>query len=302
MIDTDTVSVRPNHGWDPRVLVCACGTLVDSFIVVTERYVVIVDTLINTATASALLAIARDRQGRRQLLAINTHADWDHAWGNHVFAGPDAAAQVPIIASRHCAARLRGREARKNLAAKRASEPGRFGDVRLTPPTILFNQVLAIAGGDLTLQLFATPGHTPDHISIFIPQISTLLAGDAAELPFPFPESAASLPQISESLARMAALEPAAALYCHAPVTGGPKVLEQNIAYFTTLEHHCREALARGAPARPPENADVEQLVGFPYAAAVPIEMDADALAGFYRPGHQAAIRMMLEHLAGGGV
>jgi glyoxylase-like metal-dependent hydrolase (beta-lactamase superfamily II) len=295
----DTVTIRPNQGWDPRILVCACGTLVDTFIVLTERYVVIVDTMLNGTTAQALLAIAREYQGRRQLLAVNTHADWDHAWGNHVLAGANAEIQVPIIGSRRCAARLRHRAARAELAHKRATEPGRFDDVQLTPPTILFDDALAITGGDLTLQLFATPGHTADHSAIFIPQIATLLAGDAAELPFPFVESASAIPQMRASLERMAALNPAVALYCHAPVTSGPKALEQNIAYFATLEHHCRAALAQGAPARPPADADVEVLVSFPYAAAVPIELDAEALAGFYRPGHQAAIRMMLEYLDG---
>lgn len=298
MTATDTVVLRPNAGWDPRILVCACGDLVDVFIVLTERYAVIIDTLINTATATALLELARAHQGHRQLLAINTHADWDHAWGNHVFAGPGAPQQVPIIASRRCAQRLRARDARALLAAKRADEPGRFDDVQLTPPTILFDEALAITGGDLTLQLFATPGHTPDHIAIYIPQISTLLAGDAAELPFPFAESAATLPQLRDSLARMAALDPAAALYCHAPADAGPKALTQNMAYFATLEHHCRAALAAGVPAHPAAAADVEALVGFPYDAAVPIELDAAALAGFYRPGHQAAIRMMLAYLA----
>lgn len=52
-------------------------------------------------------------------------------------------------------------------------------------------------------------------------------------------------------------------------------------------------------PAHPPAEADVETLVGFAYRLAVPVDMDADALAGFYRPGHQAAIRMITEHLAG---
>ena len=296
----DEVTLRPNGGWDPRILVCACGDLIDVFVVLTERYAVIVDTLINRATASALLAIAREHGGRRQLLAINTHADWDHAWGNHALAGAGVPEQVPIIASRRCAQRLRARETHAELAAKRAAEPGRFDDVLLTAPTLLFDETLAIVGGDLTLQLFATPGHTADHISVFIPQIGTLLAGDAAELPFPFAASAAALPQLRQSLERMQALDPAAALFCHAPVAAGPEVLKQNRAYFDTLEHHCRAALAAGAPARPPAGADLEALVGFPYALAVPIDMDADALAGFYRPGHQAAIRMMLEHLGGG--
>src|SRR5262249_43009284 len=81
--------------------------------------------------------------------------------------------------------------------------------------------------------------------------IRTLLPGDAAELPFPFVESAATMPALRDSLARMAALDPVAALYCHAPITSGPALLRANIAYFDTVERRCRAALARGAPARP---------------------------------------------------
>jgi len=295
----DTVVVVPNAGWDERILVCRCGTLVDTFIVVAERYVVLVDTLINTRTATMLLEIAREYLSGRQLLVVNTHADWDHAWGNHVFDGPVARYPAPIIASRRCAERLRSAEAAEKLAQRRANQPGRFDDVRLTPPSVLFEERLAIEGGDLTLELFATPGHKPDHISVFIPEIRTLLPGDAAELPFPFVESAAALPAMRASLAHMAALEPASALYCHAPETSGPAVLQRNIAYFDALEQSCRAALAGGAPAHPSADADLEALVSFPYPDAVPADMDAEALASFYRPGHQAAIRATLEWLAG---
>ena len=295
----DTVTVVPNQGWDARILVCRCGTLVDTFVVVTERYVVLVDTLINTATAAALLEIARPHLAGRQLLAVNTHADWDHAWGNQIFDGPWALHPAPIVASRGCAERLRAAEAAHKLADLRARFPRRFDDVVLTPPTVLFDQRLAIDGGDLTLELFATPGHRYDHIAVYIPKIRTLLPGDAAELPFPFVESAATLPSMRDSLARMAALDPAVALYCHAPETSGPAVLRRNMDYYDTVERRCRDALARDIPACPAAEDDVEALVGFPYAEAVPPEMDADALAGFYRPGHQATIRAMLEWLAG---
>jgi glyoxylase-like metal-dependent hydrolase (beta-lactamase superfamily II) len=295
----DTVMLVPNQGWDQRILVCRCGPLVDTFIIVAERYVVLIDTLINSRTAMALLEIARQHLAGRQLMTINTHADWDHAWGNQVFAGPGAAHPAPIIGSRTCAERLRSDEARQKLAEMRQREPGRFDDVQLTPPTVLFDQRLAIDGGDLTLELFATPGHKPDHIAVYIPQIRTLLAGDAAELPFPFVESAATLPALRDSLARMAALSPDAALYCHAPVTSGPALLQQNMAYFDTVEQRCRVALVRGAPVRPAEDADVEALVDFSFAEAIPDGAAASDLEGFYRPGHQAAIRAMLGHLAG---
>jgi glyoxylase-like metal-dependent hydrolase (beta-lactamase superfamily II) len=296
---TDTVTLIPNQGWDARILVCRCGTLVDTFVGVSERYVVLIDTLINTHTATALLEIAREYLPGRQLLAVNSHADWDHAWGNHVFAGPGAPVHAPIIASRICAERLRSQQAREKLAEMRAGEPGRFDDVVLTPPDVLFEQHLAIDGGDLTLELFATPGHRPDHIAVFIPEIGTLLPGDAAELPFPFVDSAASMPAMRDSLARMAALAPTTALYCHAPVDAGPALLQTNIAYFDEVERRCRLALARGVPAIPPAGADVEALVGFPFAEALLPSADAQALEGFYRPGHQGAIRAMLEFLAG---
>jgi glyoxylase-like metal-dependent hydrolase (beta-lactamase superfamily II) len=305
---TDTVALVPNQGWDARILVCRCGTLVDTFIVVSERYVVLIDTLINRHTAEALLEIARQRLAGRQLLAVNTHADWDHAWGNHVFDGPGALFHAPIIASRICAERLRSEEARLKLTKLRAAEPGRFDGVVLTPPSVLFEQRLTIDGGDLTLELFATPGHTSDHISVFIPEIRTLLPGDAAELPFPFVESATTMPAMRDSLARMAALGAETALYCHAPVDSGPALLRRNMAYFDTVEQRCRTALARnpdgwrgGVPGTPAADADAEALVGFPFAEALPADADIAALEGFYRPGHHRAIRAMLGYLAGVG-
>jgi glyoxylase-like metal-dependent hydrolase (beta-lactamase superfamily II) len=259
--------------------------------------VVLIDTLINRRTAEALLEIAREHLSGRQLLAVNTHADWDHAWGNHVFAGPGALLPAPIIATRRCAERLRSDEARQKLAKLCAAEPGRFDDVVLATPSVLFEQNLVIDGGDLTLELFATPGHTHDHIAVFIPEIRTLLPGDAAELPFPFVESAAAMPAMRYSRARMAALDAQTALYCHAPVNSGPALVQQNIAYFNTIEQRCRDALARGVPGIPDPSGDVETLVGFPFIEALPTDADPAALEGFYRPGHQKAIRAMLGYL-----
>lgn len=110
MIANDTVTLRPNGGWDPRILrLCACGTAgrqlyrADRSLRRDRRYA---DQQRHRRRAGIEIARA---QNCRQLLAVNTHADWDHAWGNQVFAGLGAPQQVPILASRRCAARLRGR-------------------------------------------------------------------------------------------------------------------------------------------------------------------------------------------------
>jgi glyoxylase-like metal-dependent hydrolase (beta-lactamase superfamily II) len=111
---------------------------------------------------------------------------------------------------------------------------------------VLFDGALTIDGGDLTLHCLHTPGHTPDHISIYLPAIDTLLAGDAAELPFPAAESPANLPVMRASIARLAGLQPAHVLYCHAPNDLGAQLLHDNLAYFDQVEEACRAALAAG--------------------------------------------------------
>ena len=44
---------------------------------------------------------------------------------------------------------------------------------------------MSLHGGDLTLELLHTPGHTPDHVAVWIPEIKTCLAVDTVEHPIP---------------------------------------------------------------------------------------------------------------------
>ncbi len=291
MSHTNSVELVKNEGWDERILVLRNGELVDTFIVVTERYVVVVDTMINVETAVALLNHAQTHLTNRQLLVINTHADYDHAWGNQVF-------NAPIISSSRCAEILRHPEAQEYLERMQAQEPDIFNDVRLTLPTITFNNTLTINGGDLTLELLPTPGHTPDHISIYIPEINALLAADAAEIPFPFAHTNDGLPHMRQSLTKLADLNAQTVLYCHAPVTIGAQLLHDNIAYFDQVEAHCREALAQGISAKPNEDADVAALINLTFAAATPHNEHWQDIPDYYQTkGHEQQIRMMLEWL-----
>jgi glyoxylase-like metal-dependent hydrolase (beta-lactamase superfamily II) len=137
-------------------------------------------------------------------------------------------------------------------------EPDVFSEVRFTPPTMLIQDKFVIDGGDLTLELLPTPGHTDDHYSVFIPEIATLLAADAAELPYPMARTPDGLPPMRESLAKLAALPAETVLYCHAPVTSGRQLLLDNIAYFNAIE----AAVPRGPGAghRPQFGEDVDVI------------------------------------------
>ncbi|MCA9932986.1 MAG: MBL fold metallo-hydrolase [Ardenticatenaceae bacterium] len=296
MSHSNEVELVANGGWDERILVCRNAPLVTTFIVITTRYVVVVDTMINEVTAGKLLDVARPYlTDGRSLLIINTHADYDHSWGNQLFA----AMGVPIIGRRASVPIFSEPDTLTFLQRVQTDEPGIFGNVIPTPPTILFDDKLTIDGGDLTLELFATPGHTVDHTALYIPEINTLLAADAAEAPYPVARTTAGLPVMRQSLAKLAAIHAETALYCHAPTDIGPQLLHDNITYFDKLEAACRAALARGVPANPAEDADVIELVGLPYAQAVPQIARWQNIHEYYRTrGHAAQLRMMLESVS----
>lgn len=302
MPHTNEVQLLPNQGWDERILICRNGELVQTFIVVTQRFVVLIDTLINPATARRMVEFASPYlDAGRTLLVINTHADYDHAWGNQLFAVPGASFPAPVIGSQRCAERLRESEEAPFLAEMQAAEPEIFGEVRLTAPTVCFEGQMTIAGGDLTLHLLPTPGHTDDHIAIYIPEISTLLAGDAAELPYPAARTMDGLPLMRASLAKLAALGAKTVLYCHAPVEAGPQLLHDNIAYFDALETACRGARSRGVVRNLPEDeAEVIALIGCSYDDITPHTAPWLRVPHSYRTEHHAAqLRMMLAWLAG---
>lgn len=296
----ETVELAENTGWDSRVLVVHCAPIVDAYIIVCEQFIVILDTLINARTAQALLGVARKylRSGKR-LLVINSHADWDHCWGNQIFSGHVSQYPAPIIASQRCGRFFDDPQGLEKLARMKAQSPERFSDVRLTAPTLLFENRLILHGGDLSLELIPTPGHTADHIAVFIPEISLLLAGDAAEPPYPCARTGAQLPELRHSLRLMADLKPQWALYSHAPVDSGPALLNDNLAYFDHLEACCRRALDNGMPYPLPEDESAARYVDCTYEQAIPERLCTQNYPEWYRKeGHEEQVRMMLDWLA----
>mgnify|MGYP002624202127 FL=1 len=300
MSHTNELQLIENGGWDERILVCGNGRLVKTFIIVTQRFVLLVDTVINPQTAGQMLAYAEPYLADgRQLLVINTHADYDHCWGNQLFAGETAVHPTPIIGSHRSPALFEQDEAKLYLTKMQELEPEIFNDVVFTPPTLLIHEKFVIDGGDLTVELLPTPGHTEDHYSLFLPEIKTVLAADAAEMPYPVARVPEGLPQMRESLAKLAALPAETVLYCHAPVTAGRHLLLDNIAYFNAIEAQCRAALAQGMSPEVSEDADVVSLVDCAYETAVPNTEQWHNIHDYYKTaGHASQIRVMLQWLA----
>ncbi len=134
------------------------GMEVDAYIVITDHYVIVLDTLLCPEDVSFMMQSVKNQLRGRSLLCINSHADWDHAWGNCYFTGENLA---PIIAHDHCLTRLQSTEAHKELLDFQQLS-STFKNVFLLPPTITFNQHFTIHGRNLTIELLHAPGHHLD--------------------------------------------------------------------------------------------------------------------------------------------
>ncbi|XAZ25646.1 MBL fold metallo-hydrolase [Sinorhizobium sp. B11] len=225
------VELTTYPGLDERIVVVRAGDEVDCVFVRTERFNVLVDTLATPSLCARAMELLADRIHDRPLVVINSHMDWDHFWGN-LTIGND----VPIIAHDKAIERLCDPSAQKELADKRSQE-SRFHDVEIIMPTTSFSgESMTLHGGDLTLELLHTPGHTPDHVAVWIPELQVCLAVDAVEYPVPevWSRSPEDLRSLCLSLRKIRDLQPRYVILAHGQ-TADPSIVERNIAYFGKL-------------------------------------------------------------------
>jgi len=142
-------------GVDERIRRFRLQDEVDTFAIRSRRLLVVVDTMSTPADARRLRAALEPDLDGRTLLVVDTHADYDHAWGNQVFA------DVPIVGHAVCGARLHGAAAYEDLERWKAQMPGRFDEVEPTAPSILFGDAgLVLDGGERALQAAASGATT----------------------------------------------------------------------------------------------------------------------------------------------
>ncbi len=292
-----TVSEEPNGGWDARLRWFHAGDEVDTFALVTQRYVVVIDTMATPELAAQVMRLLQPDLPGRTLLVVNTHADYDHSWGNDLFVAPGSPYPAPIIGQAFVTERLATGADAEYLVEMQGTDP-RFAAVRIIPPTITFGDTLRIDGGDLTIELLPTPGHVIDHLSVWVPELRLLLPGYAAGAPFPYVGDPNSLPAMRVAIERLRALGATMVIPCHGGTTD-PGLLDRNLAYFDLLERLVRDALATHTP---PANWRDDSVTGeLPDALGLPLEQVAQQ-AGFPLEGdltftrwsHACALRATL--------
>lgn len=233
------LEVEPNAGWDPRIRVAKCGALVRSYLLKTDNFLLIYDTLLGPKSGQWLRQQALDFAEGRPLLVVNSHADWDHYFGNMCF--PE-----PILGSTQCYRRITQGVGEKERRMKLKEHPQDYADLKLVAPSILVEQA-TLQGGDLSVQVLATLGHRPDHLALYIPEINTLLPGDCVEDPIPLVDEDSqpgdqTLEQLCTSLQTMLDLNPSWVLANHAAPESGTGRMEANLAYLRSLQRQTQTA------------------------------------------------------------
>lgn len=115
---------------------------------------------------------------------VNTHAHFDHTFGNQQF-GPGSILDVPVYGHRLLPTHLDQYE-RPRLAAWRAGtggEPDRgWQDLRVTGPTHLVATRQPLQVGDRTVELYPLGrGHTDTDLVVHVPDAHAWIVGDVVE-------------------------------------------------------------------------------------------------------------------------
>jgi len=266
------------------------GMEVDAYVIITERYVVVLDTMLCPADVATMMDFVASDLAGRAVLCVDSHADWDHAWGNAYFTGEHSA---PILAHDYCLTRLQSREAADELAEFQ-QKYDLFRNVRLVPPTITFSERMVIHGGDLTIELQSAAGHHPDQIVAWIPELRLLLAFDAVEKPLPLMDDQRCVPDMSTTLECLVALQPERVLCSHGKSTS-PQLVAANLEYVREIERRSRQLLRKHRPTE----SELERgsaLIDYPFdevIAGINDKIDRT----FYTQGHENNIRAVLRWL-----
>lgn len=198
------------------------GVEVRAVLVCGRDFILLLDTLAKPSDLEEVRRFVTDRG--RPLLIANSHADWDHWWGNAAF--PD----VPVI-SNHLSLERQLREGSQSLAEMQARDD-RYRGITLRPATIAFERHLTLDLGGVHVELSPAPGHTHDCMVAWVPERELLFAGDVAEDPIPLVTEGpiAGWPELLREWAERARI----VVPAHGAISG-PELLTRNADYLEGL-------------------------------------------------------------------
>ena len=140
--------------------------------------VYVCDTFLGPQSMMRISDIIRENGHQdKPVIVFNSHADWDHIWGNCYFK------DSIILGHKLC--KMRFEKEGKDELNKHFEE--QLGDVVLTPPNTLFGSNYFFE--DDAIEFFHSPGHTIDSSSCYDHKDRILFVGDNVESDLPYVNS-----------------------------------------------------------------------------------------------------------------
>jgi glyoxylase-like metal-dependent hydrolase (beta-lactamase superfamily II) len=209
-------------------------------LIVTEEGCVLVDTLPFPEETVQIAEFVRTicPAGVQQIIITHYHAD--HTYGAYQFP------QATVVA--HALTRdLLIQKGEKALAQAKSQAPELAG-VELVLPSVVFDSgELTLHIGKKTLQLFHSPGHTPDSIAVYIVEDKVLFAADTL-LPVPTIFDG-DLDTLIQSLQRLKELSIECVVQGHGEVVLRGEVtsrIDQSVKYLGTIRKLVGQTIAKG--------------------------------------------------------
>jgi glyoxylase-like metal-dependent hydrolase (beta-lactamase superfamily II) len=188
-----------------------------------HKHVFVVDTFLGPGPMEEVkVRLAGEGVRGKPFVVFNTHADYDHYWGNQSFEGSI------IVAHESALHRIRT-QGEEGLKENRGQM---MGEVQLTPPNLLFRKKITFV--EDRVELFYTPGHTGDSSSCYDSVDKVLLPGDNLEAPYPY-VNLLNLKEYTQSLDKYTKLEARVIIPGHDPPQRDGELLWQNLNYIRSM-------------------------------------------------------------------
>ena len=145
------------------------------FMIKGDNNVFLLDTFLGNDPMKEVKHYAEDnRLSSKPLIVFNSHADYDHYWGNGSFKNST------IISHELCLKRIE----KESEASLKEFEGHKQGKVEIVLPNLVFSERIVFV--DDGVEFYYTPGHTTDSASCFDHLDKTLFVGDNLESPIPY--------------------------------------------------------------------------------------------------------------------
>lgn len=147
------------------------------FLIEKKSKVFLIDTFCGPHSMEPIKKILKDKYNSKDVIVINTHFHWDHVWGNSSF-------KENIIISHELCRELLDENWKDQLEKNKKYV---LGNIEKVLPTLTFNEKINF--NDEGIEIFYSPGHTIDSISIFDQDEKILYVGDNLEKPIIYVEN-----------------------------------------------------------------------------------------------------------------